>query len=143
MQLPQGTVPVWETWHDLVLCRSVWCLCRPWVRTMLPPDHENLMFHVSTVRFTERPRALRTNGASMLPWRRRTPQLGRSLRHLTSLGLRRGVSCAERNRKQDHAAREVEQPFVAHSICTTDQGPSPGLSTSLGSCWMFARFTGP
>ena len=29
--------------------------------------------------------------------------------------------------------REVEQPFVAHPICTTDQGPTrSGLSTSLG-----------
>ena len=28
--------------------------------------------------------------------------------------------------------REVEQPLVAYLICTTDQGPSSGLSTSLG-----------
>ena len=35
-------------------------------------------------------------------------------------------------------SREVEQPFFAHPICTTDQGPSSGLSTSLGTlkvCW--------
>ena len=28
--------------------------------------------------------------------------------------------------------REVEQPEKAHPICTTSQGPSSGLSTSLG-----------
>ena len=35
---------------------------------------------------------------------------------------------------------EVEEPELAHPICTTDQGPSSGLSTSVGFevpgwCW--------